>query len=73
MMTAMGATEMHADKIETDAALVRRLLARQFPHWAGLPHTRWGKSSPMAPPDDSAVWHGQGRRPPAYQAAHGRH
>jgi aminoglycoside phosphotransferase (APT) family kinase protein len=28
---------MHADEIATDAALVRRLLAGQFPQWAGLP------------------------------------
>jgi aminoglycoside phosphotransferase (APT) family kinase protein len=35
-MTAMGATRMHADEVETDVALVRRLLAGQFPHWAGL-------------------------------------
>ncbi|NLU76130.1 aminoglycoside phosphotransferase family protein [Streptomyces sp. HNM0575] len=28
---------MHADEVETDAALVRRLLAGQFPQWAGLP------------------------------------
>lgn len=28
---------MHADEIETDAALVQRLLAEQFPQWAGLP------------------------------------
>ena len=27
---------MHADEIETDIALVRRLLAGQFPHWADL-------------------------------------
>ena len=27
---------MHADEVETDAALVRRLLAGQFPHWADL-------------------------------------
>jgi aminoglycoside phosphotransferase (APT) family kinase protein len=27
---------MHADEIETDVALVRRLLAGQFPHWADL-------------------------------------
>jgi aminoglycoside phosphotransferase (APT) family kinase protein len=37
MMRVMGATKMHAGEIETDAALVRRLLAGQFPHWAGLP------------------------------------
>ena len=27
---------MHADEIHTDAALVHRLLTRQFPQWAGL-------------------------------------
>jgi len=27
---------MHADEIDTDTALVRRLLAGQFPHWADL-------------------------------------
>jgi aminoglycoside phosphotransferase (APT) family kinase protein len=37
MMTAMGAIKMHADEIETDAALVRRLLAGQLPQWAHLP------------------------------------
>jgi aminoglycoside phosphotransferase (APT) family kinase protein len=36
-MTAMGANKMHADEIETDVALVRRLLAGQFPQWADLP------------------------------------
>jgi aminoglycoside phosphotransferase (APT) family kinase protein len=36
-MTAMGTARMHADEIETDVALVRRLLAGQFPHWADLP------------------------------------
>jgi aminoglycoside phosphotransferase (APT) family kinase protein len=28
---------MHADEVDTDAALVRQLLAAQFPHWAELP------------------------------------
>lgn len=28
---------MHADEVDTDAALVRRLLAGQFPRWAELP------------------------------------
>ena len=28
---------MHEDELETDATLVRRLLAAQFPQWAGLP------------------------------------
>jgi hypothetical protein len=30
-------TRMHPDEVETDVALVRRLLAGQFPRWAGLP------------------------------------
>lgn len=33
----MTTGKMHADEAETDAALVRRLLATQFPAWAGLP------------------------------------
>jgi aminoglycoside phosphotransferase (APT) family kinase protein len=33
----MGAIKMHADEIQTDIALVRRLLAGQFPQWADLP------------------------------------
>jgi aminoglycoside phosphotransferase (APT) family kinase protein len=33
----MTATKMHADEITTDPALVRRLLAGQFPEWADLP------------------------------------
>lgn len=37
MMTAMSATKMHPDEIETDVTLVRRLIAGQFPQWAGLP------------------------------------
>lgn len=28
---------MHTDEVPTDVTLVRRLLAAQFPHWAGLP------------------------------------
>jgi len=31
---------MHTDEVEIDAALVRRLLAEQFPEWAGLPLRR---------------------------------
>src|SRR4051812_29579592 len=30
---------MHPDEVATDAALVRRLVAGQFPQWAGLPVT----------------------------------
>lgn len=33
----MPAGKMHADEVDTDAALVRRLLAAQFPRWADLP------------------------------------
>jgi len=29
--------KMHADEVDTDPSLVRRLLAAQFPHWADLP------------------------------------
>ncbi len=32
----MSATKIHADQIDTDELLVRRLLADQFPHWADL-------------------------------------
>jgi aminoglycoside phosphotransferase (APT) family kinase protein len=35
----MSRIRMHADEVTTDAALVRRLLADQFPHWADLPVT----------------------------------
>ncbi|MBV9451827.1 MAG: aminoglycoside phosphotransferase family protein [Streptosporangiaceae bacterium] len=31
----MGAPKMHADEVDVDAGLVRRLLERQFPQWAG--------------------------------------
>ncbi|MFN8484522.1 MAG: aminoglycoside phosphotransferase family protein [Anaerolineae bacterium] len=33
----MAAKKMHADEVDTDEALVRRLLQSQFPHWAELP------------------------------------
>ena len=35
----MAATKMHADEVATDAGLVRRLIAAQFPRWASLPIT----------------------------------
>lgn len=35
----MVSGRMHADEFPIDAALVRRLLAAQFPHWATLPIT----------------------------------
>ena len=36
----MYALKMHADEVEIDAPLVRRLIARQFPEWADLPLER---------------------------------
>ncbi len=33
----MASGKMHADEVHTDASLVQRLLAAQFPRWAGLP------------------------------------
>ncbi|HET6261216.1 MAG TPA: aminoglycoside phosphotransferase family protein, partial [Chloroflexia bacterium] len=33
----MPAGKMHPNEVDTDVALVRRLLAAQFPHWADLP------------------------------------
>jgi aminoglycoside phosphotransferase (APT) family kinase protein len=33
----MCADRMHADEVETDVPLVRRLVASQFPRWAALP------------------------------------
>jgi aminoglycoside phosphotransferase (APT) family kinase protein len=33
----MSPTQMHAGEVHTDASLVRRLLAAQFPQWANLP------------------------------------
>jgi aminoglycoside phosphotransferase (APT) family kinase protein len=39
-MTAPSATRMHADEIEIDETLVRRLLGEQFPHWAERPLQR---------------------------------
>ena len=36
-MAAVRRTKMHADEIETDVSVMRRLLKGQFPQWAGLP------------------------------------
>jgi hypothetical protein len=35
----MPADKMHTDEVDTSAAVVTRLLAAQFPHWADLPIT----------------------------------
>jgi aminoglycoside phosphotransferase (APT) family kinase protein len=40
----MPRRKMHADELELDAGLVRRLLAEQFPEWAGLPVSRLSSS-----------------------------
>lgn len=37
---SLGKPKMHADEVQTDAALTRRLLAGQFPQWAALPIQR---------------------------------
>jgi aminoglycoside phosphotransferase (APT) family kinase protein len=37
MMLVVARTKMHAGEVETDVALVRRLLVGQFPQWADLP------------------------------------
>jgi aminoglycoside phosphotransferase (APT) family kinase protein len=36
-MVVVNAARMHADELDTDEALVRRLLEAQFPQWAELP------------------------------------
>ncbi|MGW5618198.1 aminoglycoside phosphotransferase family protein [Streptomyces sp. NPDC003877] len=36
----MGTVRMHADEVDIDARLVRRLVAGRFPQWAGLPLRR---------------------------------
>ena len=36
----MPPDKMHADEVDTDASLVRRLLTKQFPQWADLPIER---------------------------------
>lgn len=36
----MSHVKMHADEVDTDESLVGRLVATQFPHWAGLPVVR---------------------------------
>jgi aminoglycoside phosphotransferase (APT) family kinase protein len=36
-MAPVGVAKMHADEVATDAALVRRLLPAQFPHWSDRP------------------------------------
>jgi aminoglycoside phosphotransferase (APT) family kinase protein len=36
--------KMHADEVETDASLVRRLIDAQFPEWTGLPVRRVASS-----------------------------
>jgi aminoglycoside phosphotransferase (APT) family kinase protein len=33
----MAARRMHSDEVDTGVSLVGRLLASQFPQWAGLP------------------------------------
>lgn len=39
MVSPAAPARLHADEVDTDVGLVRRLLATQFPAWAGLPVT----------------------------------
>ncbi|MFJ6666852.1 aminoglycoside phosphotransferase family protein [Streptomyces sp. NPDC091383] len=39
-MAAVNTLGMHADELDLDAPLVRRLIARRFPHWSALPVRR---------------------------------
>ncbi|MFH8342177.1 aminoglycoside phosphotransferase family protein [Streptomyces sp. AM6-12] len=39
-MSAVNTRRMHPDELDLDAPLVRRLLARRFPEWSGLPVRR---------------------------------
>lgn len=43
-MRRMCAVKMHADEVDLDAPLVSRLVAGQFPRWAGLPVRRLDSS-----------------------------
>lgn len=46
----MPTSKMHADEVETDVSLVRRLLVGQFPLWADLPIERvrpWGTDNAL--------------------------
>src|SRR4029453_10143023 len=36
-LSTIAPSKMHEEELETDATLVRRLVAAQFPQWAGLP------------------------------------
>ncbi len=36
-MSEVKVTKLHDDEVDIDASLVARLLAEQFPKWAGLP------------------------------------
>ncbi|MFJ1807935.1 MULTISPECIES: aminoglycoside phosphotransferase family protein [unclassified Streptomyces] len=40
----MSAVKMHTDEVDLDVPLVSRLVAGQFPRWAGLPVTRLASS-----------------------------
>ncbi|MFJ4800500.1 aminoglycoside phosphotransferase family protein [Streptomyces murinus] len=43
-MAAVDTPRMHADELDLDAPLVRRLIARRFPHWSALPVRRLASS-----------------------------
>jgi aminoglycoside phosphotransferase (APT) family kinase protein len=64
------ARKMHADEVDTDVPLVRRLLATQFPQWADLPI----EPVPSAEPDNAIYRLGAGMavRLPRVEAAMGQ-
>ncbi|WP_233359876.1 aminoglycoside phosphotransferase family protein [Streptomyces sp. CRPSP2-6A1] len=43
-MADVNTPRMHADELDLDAPLVRRLIARRFPHWSALPVCRLASS-----------------------------
>ncbi len=61
---------MHADEVDTDTSLVRRLVAAQFPEWADLPI----EPVPSGGTDNALYRLGERpRRAPAAARAHDRH
>jgi len=85
---ALPAGKMHVDEVDTDASLVRRLLAAQFPQWANLPiepvvslarstpcissATTWSCDSP-ASSGAPGVWSTRTLVPASCPATPGRH
>jgi aminoglycoside phosphotransferase (APT) family kinase protein len=47
----MAAGKMHADEVDIDVSVVRRLLAVQFPRWADLPVEPVASAGPLPAAD----------------------